>query len=86
MRIQIMQSDGKEKRCQTDRPSNEAPSLPLPRGELTASGLRSTRRQDVKLHRDLTPIAVLSRKTEAKQQRGALVNTKFAVHLCSSPY
>lgn len=68
MRIQIMQSNGEGKRCQTDRPSNEALSLPLPLSELTASGLRFKQRQDVKLHYVLTPIAVLSRKKEAKQQ------------------
>lgn len=73
MRIQIMQSDGEGgKRCQTDKPSNEAPSLPLPLGELTASGLRFKQHQDVKLRYVLTPIAVLSRKEEAKQQCGLL--------------
>ncbi len=62
-----MQSDGEEgTRCQTDRPSNEALSLPLSLSELTASGLRFKLRQDVKPHYVLTPIAVLSRKQEAK--------------------
>ena len=70
--IQIMQSDGKEKGCQTDRPSNEAVSPPPPLSALTASGQRLKQRQDVKLHYVLTPIAVLSRKKEAQQQRGLL--------------
>lgn len=86
IRIQIMQSDGEEKWCQTDRPSNEERSLPLPFRELTASGLRFKQRQDVKLHHVLTPVAVLSRKKEAKQQRRAFVNTKFTLHLWFSSY
>lgn len=68
IRIQIMHSDGEGKRCQTDRPSNKALSLPIPLSELTASDLRFKQRQDVKLYYVLTPIAVLSRKKEAKQQ------------------
>lgn len=63
-----MHSDGKETRCQTDRPSNQALSLPLPLSELTASGLRFKQRQDVELRYVLTLVAVLSKKKEAKQQ------------------
>lgn len=61
-----MQSDGEETRCQTDRPSHEA--LSLPRTELTAPGLRFEQRQDVELHYVLTLVAVLSKTKEAKQQ------------------
>lgn len=68
MTIQIMHWDDEGKWCQTDRPSDEAPSLDLPLSELTACGLRFKQRQDVKLCCVLTPAAVLSRKREAKQQ------------------